>query len=40
MKMYENLEKICRYHDFWHWFDVWDNGLWFVDMMVHGWLNH
>ena len=37
-KMYENLERICYYNDFWHWFNVWDNGLWFIDMMVHGWL--
>ena len=36
--MYENLEKICKYQTFWHWFNSWDNGLIYIDMMVHKWI--
>lgn len=35
--MYENLEKICYYQTFWYWFNVWDNNLVYIDMMVHKW---
>ena len=36
--MYENLEIICKHQTFWYWFNVWDDGLIWIDVMYFGWL--